>query len=154
VRAFTVSGERTTLGRVRWGEYMLWIPLTAAGTAFVAWVFMLATPLALLPDLFGVGQGTIITYAAVGGAVLALISPLILRDSPQSKKAALASQPTNNASTPRVSADVDNDVQLTRRQKQHRWYSDHRDLDWRDREQAESWGMDADTYKSNWREAD
>lgn len=135
---------------------MVWIPLTSAAAAFAAWMFMLATPLALLPGLLDVSQGTIIMYAAVGGAGLALIGPLILRDSPQSRKVAPAPQPTNDAPTSpgSVDVDVDDDVQLTRRQKQHQWYGDNRDLDWRDREQAESWGMDADTYKSNWLESD
>lgn len=32
----------------------------------------------------------------------------------------------------------------------HLWYGDHSEMDWRDREQAQSWGMDADTYSSNY----
>jgi hypothetical protein len=32
----------------------------------------------------------------------------------------------------------------------HLWYGDHSEMDWRDREQAQSWGMDADTYASNY----
>jgi hypothetical protein len=139
---------------VRWVEYVVWIPATAACAAFAAWVFMLATPLAVLPDLFGVSQGTIITFAALGGALLALVGPLILHGPQQPKKAAHATQATNRAPAPRAPASVDDGVQLTRRQQQHQWYGDHRDLDWRDRERAEAWGMDADTYKSNWLEAD
>lgn len=139
---------------MRWVEYILWIPLTSAATAFAAWMLMLATPLALLPGVFDVSKGTIIMYAAVGGAGLAFIAPLILRDSPPSKTVAPASGRTNSAPIPQGSADADEDVQSTRRQKQHQWYGDNTDLDWRDREQAESWGMDADTYKSNWLESD
>lgn len=51
--------------------------------------------------------------------------------------------------------DYDDDCAYkTKRQRNHEWYGDHSDLDWRDREQAQSWGMDADTYKSNWLESD
>lgn len=35
------------------------------------------------------------------------------------------------------------------RQMQHEWYGDHTELNWRDRERAEMYGMDADTYISN-----
>lgn len=43
---------------------------------------------------------------------------------------------------------------LSKRQRDHLWYGDHSDLTWRDREQAQAWGMDADTYVSNWLEHD
>lgn len=138
---------------MRWGEYLFWIPGSAVGAAFVSWVFMLATPLAVLPDLFGVSQGTIVMYAALGGALFALIGPLFVRE-PKPKKAVRSSKPATKPPAPRASADVDDEVPLTRRQQQHLWYGDNRDLDWRDREQAEAWGMDADTYKSDWLESD
>lgn len=38
----------------------------------------------------------------------------------------------------------------SRNYENHLWYGDHHDMDWRDREQAQSWGMDADTYASNY----
>lgn len=38
---------------------------------------------------------------------------------------------------------------VSERQRQHEWYGDHADLDWRDRKIAEMYGMDADSYKSN-----
>lgn len=41
-----------------------------------------------------------------------------------------------------------------KRQRDHLWYGDHSELNWRDREQAQAWGMDADTYVSNWLEHD
>lgn len=37
----------------------------------------------------------------------------------------------------------------SRSQLQHEWYGSHSELNWRDRELAEMYGMDADTYKSN-----
>ena len=48
---------------------------------------------------------------------------------------------------------------VSKRYENYRWYADssrssNRDLDWHDREQAQSWGMDADTYRSNWLEAE
>lgn len=42
----------------------------------------------------------------------------------------------------------------SRRQMQHEWYGDHSELNWRDRERAEMFGMDADTYVSNFLEND
>jgi len=35
------------------------------------------------------------------------------------------------------------------RQAQHQWYKDHSELNWRDRERAEMYGMDVETYISN-----
>ncbi len=37
----------------------------------------------------------------------------------------------------------------TRRQMQHAWYQGHNELNWRDREHAEMYGMDVDTYINN-----
>jgi len=37
----------------------------------------------------------------------------------------------------------------SRRQAQHEWYEGHSELDWRDRERAEMYGLDVDTYISN-----
>lgn len=42
----------------------------------------------------------------------------------------------------------------SRRQMQHEWYGDHSELNWTHREQAEIFGMDADTYVSNFLEHD
>lgn len=42
----------------------------------------------------------------------------------------------------------------TRRQSQHEWYGDNPDLNWRHREQAETYGMDVDTYRNNMLEND
>ena len=42
----------------------------------------------------------------------------------------------------------------SRRQSQHEWYGDHSELSWRDRETGEMFGMDADTYASNFLEND
>lgn len=42
----------------------------------------------------------------------------------------------------------------TRRQIDHEWYGDHRELNWRDRVTGQSLGIDADTYVSNWLEHD
>jgi hypothetical protein len=35
------------------------------------------------------------------------------------------------------------------RQAQHEWYRGHSELDWRDRQRAETYGMDIDTYINN-----
>jgi hypothetical protein len=44
---------------------------------------------------------------------------------------------------------------MTKRQSQHAWYGDNnQDLNWRDRERAEMYGMDVDTYRNNVKEAD
>lgn len=43
---------------------------------------------------------------------------------------------------------------VSTRQRQHQWYGGHSELNWRDRETAEMFGMDADTYVSNWKEHD
>lgn len=51
-------------------------------------------------------------------------------------------------------SDDDGGEVLSRRQMQHRWYGDRSELGWRDRELAEAWGMDADTYVSNFLEHD
>lgn len=48
----------------------------------------------------------------------------------------------------------DRDDYKSRRQLNHEWYGAHSELNWRDREQAQAWGMDADTYVSNWLEND
>ena len=48
----------------------------------------------------------------------------------------------------------DSDEYMSTRHRDHLWYGDHSELNWRDREQAQSWGMDADTYVSNWLEHD
>jgi hypothetical protein len=48
----------------------------------------------------------------------------------------------------------DSDDYMSKRQRDHLWYGDHSELNWRDREQAQAWGMDADTYVSNWLEND
>ncbi|MFE6966966.1 hypothetical protein ACFVAJ_17780 [Agromyces sp. NPDC057679] len=37
----------------------------------------------------------------------------------------------------------------SKRQMQHEWYGSHSELNWRDRETAEMYGMDVDTYVSN-----
>lgn len=50
--------------------------------------------------------------------------------------------------------DSSDDYYVSKRQRDHLWYGDHSDLDWRDRERGQSWGMDADTYVSNWLEND
>ncbi|MDQ0672750.1 hypothetical protein QFZ36_000311 [Pseudarthrobacter siccitolerans] len=42
----------------------------------------------------------------------------------------------------------------SRRQMQHEWYGDHSELNWQHREQAKIFGMDADTYVSNFLEND
>lgn len=55
----------------------------------------------------------------------------------------------------RTQVDDRDDYQFkSRRQMQHEWYGDHSELDWRDRERAEMFGMDADTYVSNFLEND
>jgi hypothetical protein len=38
----------------------------------------------------------------------------------------------------------------SRNYENHLWYGDHHELDWRDRETAQMYGMDADTYASNY----
>ncbi len=43
---------------------------------------------------------------------------------------------------------------VSTRRRQHLWYGDHRELDWRDRELAEIWGMDSDEYVNNFLEHD
>jgi hypothetical protein len=48
----------------------------------------------------------------------------------------------------------DGHAYMSKRQRDHLWYGDHSELNWRDREQAQAWGMDADTYVSNWLEHD
>lgn len=53
-----------------------------------------------------------------------------------------------------ASVAYDYDDHMSKRQRDHLWYGDHADLNWRDREQAQAWGMDADTYVSNWLEND
>jgi hypothetical protein len=47
-----------------------------------------------------------------------------------------------------------NNYVTTERQMQHEWYGGHSELSWRDREMAQIWGMDADTYVSNLKEHD
>lgn len=37
----------------------------------------------------------------------------------------------------------------SRRQMQHEWYGDNPDLGWQDRERAEMFGLDVETYRSN-----
>ncbi|MDN4491585.1 hypothetical protein QQX13_12145 [Demequina sp. SYSU T00068] len=39
---------------------------------------------------------------------------------------------------------------MPRKMRQHLWYGDHSELNWRDREQAEQWGLSADEY-SQWK---
>lgn len=51
-------------------------------------------------------------------------------------------------------SDYDDSDHMSKRQRDHLWYGDHSELNWRDREQAQAWGMDADTYVSNWLEDD
>lgn len=51
-------------------------------------------------------------------------------------------------------SDDDGRDNLSKRHRDHLWYGDHFELDWRDREQAQAWGMDADTFVSNWLEHD
>lgn len=53
-----------------------------------------------------------------------------------------------------VRGDYDWDDYKSKRQRDHEWYGDHSELNWRDREQAQAWGMNADTYVSNWLEND
>lgn len=64
--------------------------------------------------------------------------------------AARARRPHQSAAT----IDDDYDDNMSKRQRDHLWYGDHSELNWRDREQAQAWGMDADTYVSNWLEHD
>ncbi|MFE6966833.1 hypothetical protein ACFVAJ_17115 [Agromyces sp. NPDC057679] len=53
------------------------------------------------------------------------------------------------------SSDSDSLDSRTQRQRDHAWYGENnRDLDWRDRQQAQSWGMGPDEYRSNWLEQD
>lgn len=42
----------------------------------------------------------------------------------------------------------------SQRQLQHEWYEGHTELNWRDRELAEVWGLDVETYISNVKEND
>ena len=42
----------------------------------------------------------------------------------------------------------------TRRQMQHAWYQGHNELNWQDRERAENYGMDVDSYINNVAEHD
>ena len=60
----------------------------------------------------------------------------------------------DRVASPVTSSDDDNDYYKSKRQLDHEWYGDHSELNWRDREQAQAWGMDADTYVSNWLEHD
>lgn len=48
-----------------------------------------------------------------------------------------------------TSSDDDGYPSKSRRQMQHEWYEDHSELDWRDRERAEMYGMDVNTYINN-----
>lgn len=124
------------------------VPLFAAFAAFLAWVLMIGTPFAALPVALGVGVGPIVWWVALAGAGVGLFVAL----KPEPKAKAKPATPTPKAA-PATPAGGDG-VPLTRRQEQHRWYGDHSDLTWRDREQAQAWGMDADTYKSNFLESD
>ncbi len=38
---------------------------------------------------------------------------------------------------------------MTKRQLDHAWYEGHTELNWRDRERAQEYGMSADEYISN-----
>lgn len=42
----------------------------------------------------------------------------------------------------------------SKNQRDHEWYGDHSELNWRDREIGQMYGMDADTYVSNWLESE
>ncbi|WP_104103939.1 hypothetical protein [Arthrobacter sp. 08Y14] len=46
------------------------------------------------------------------------------------------------------------DTSPSRRQMQHEWYGDNPQLGWQDRERAEMFGLDVETYKSNMLEND
>jgi hypothetical protein len=48
----------------------------------------------------------------------------------------------------------DHDEPMSKRRADHLWYGDHYELDWHDRVVGQSLGMDADTYVSNWLEAE
>ena len=131
------------------------IPVMGVGAALVSWIFLLATPLALLPEILGASRGEIVTVVALGATLLAVVSPLFEPELRKPKKPRRASKPVPATPAPRRQGSGSHqDVSMTRRQQQHLWYRDNSDLDWRDREQAESWGMDSDTYKSNWLESD
>ena len=53
-------------------------------------------------------------------------------------------------SRPRQPVDSRDDFRhVSERQRQREWYGEHSDLNWRDRQTAETLGMDADSYKSN-----
>lgn len=43
----------------------------------------------------------------------------------------------------------DDTIGVSLRQRQHAWYQDQSDLNWRDRERAESMGLDVHTYVAN-----
>lgn len=53
-----------------------------------------------------------------------------------------------------LDSDSDDFQIKSRRRMQHEWYEDRSELNWRDREQAKIFGMDADTYVSNFLEHD
>lgn len=50
--------------------------------------------------------------------------------------------------------DYDDGPLKSTRQLQHEWYEGHSELNWQDREIAEMYGMDVDTYINNFKEAD
>ncbi len=43
----------------------------------------------------------------------------------------------------------DDDAYKPTRQRDHEWYGDHHELNWRDREIGQMYGMDSDTYASS-----
>ena len=63
--------------------------------------------------------------------------------------------PGNRWSTTCFSEDDDDDRHdMSKKQRDHLWYDGHSELNWRDRERGQAWGMDAATYVSNWLESD
>jgi len=133
---------------VRLVEAVFGVLMLSALAAFLTWVLLIGTPFAALPVALGVGVGAVVGWAALAGALVGVV--LSLKPEPKPKAAATATPKRSARAVPAAG----DEAPLSRRQEQHRWYGEHSDLTWRDREQAQAWGMDADTYKSNFLESD
>lgn len=98
-----------------------------------------------------------VLFLVTSALVLLGFAVIVVLGTPNGKRAVLARQAAylvqigyaSRSERTRRAAPGDGHRIKSTRQQQHEWYGENSDLDWQDRKTAEMYGMDADTYKSN-----
>lgn len=119
----------------------------------------LATFLALI--LLEISDDALTTYAVTALILTAVLTPVVIMGVVREQRALLLGRFDSYVEDLAIAgrtltrpASSQSSGPSTRRSEQRAWYGDNSHMDWRHRAQAETYGLDADTYRSNMLEHD